>query len=45
LYSKCLTKETLSEGYGDFKVEQVICTVKYTDDFVVMAKEETIAWE
>jgi len=45
LYSKCPTKEALPEGFGDFKVEQVICTVKYTDDLVAMAEEETVVWE
>jgi hypothetical protein len=27
------------DGFGDFKIE-VICTLKYTDDFVLMAKKE-----
>jgi hypothetical protein len=27
------------EGFGDFKIE-VLCTVKYTDDIVLLAKEE-----
>jgi hypothetical protein len=29
------------EGFGDFKIgRQVICTVKYADDLVLLAKEE-----
>jgi hypothetical protein len=38
LYSEYLTKEAL-EGFGDFKI---IHTVKYVDDFVLMAKEEKV---
>jgi hypothetical protein len=45
LYSECPTKEALPEGFGDFKVGQVICTVKYVDDLVVTAKEETVVQE
>jgi hypothetical protein len=42
LYSKYLTEEAV-EGFGDFKIGvQVICTVKYPDDFVLLAKEETV---
>jgi len=42
LYSDYLTKEAL-EGFGDFKITgQVICTVKYADDFVLLAKEEAV---
>lgn len=42
LYSECLTKEALN-GLGDFKVGgQIIQTVKYADDLVLMAKEETV---
>ena len=42
LYSECLTKEAL-DGLGDFKIGgQIIQTVKYADDFVLMAKEETV---
>jgi hypothetical protein len=41
LYSKCLTKEALDE-LGDFKIGgRIIQTVKYADDLVLMAKEET----
>jgi hypothetical protein len=42
LYSECLTKEAL-EGSGDFKIGgQIINTVKYADDVVLLAKEETV---
>jgi hypothetical protein len=42
LYSEYLTKETL-EGFGDFKIGgHVIRTVKYADDLVLLAKEETV---
>jgi hypothetical protein len=40
LYSECLTKEALEE-FGDFKIRgQIIHTVKYADDLVLLAKEE-----
>jgi hypothetical protein len=42
LYSECLTKEAL-EGFGDFKIGgQIIHTVKYADDLVLLAKEEKV---
>ena len=42
LYSECLTKEALN-GLGDFKIGgQIIQTVKYADDLVLMAEEETV---
>jgi len=42
LYSECLTKEAL-DRLGDFKVGgQIIQTVKYANDFVLMVKEETV---
>jgi hypothetical protein len=42
LYSEYLTKEAV-EGFGDFKIGvQVIHTVKYADEFVLLAKEETV---
>jgi hypothetical protein len=42
LNSKYHTKEAL-KGFGDFKIGgQVICTVKYRDDYVLPAKEETL---
>jgi ABC-type enterochelin transport system substrate-binding protein len=42
LYSECLTKEAL-EGFGDFKIGgQIINTVKYADELVLLAKEEKV---
>jgi hypothetical protein len=42
LYSEYLTKEALG-GFGDFKIGgKVIRTVKYADDLVLLAKEETV---
>jgi hypothetical protein len=42
LYSECLTKEALN-GLGDLKLGgQIIQTVKYADDLVLMAKEEKV---
>jgi hypothetical protein len=42
LYSECLTKEAL-DGLGDFNIGgKIIQTVKYADDLVLMAKEETV---
>ena len=42
LYSGCLTKEAL-DGLGDFNIGgQIIQTVKYADDLVLQAKEETV---
>jgi len=42
LYSECLTKEALV-GLGDFNIGgQIFQTVKYADDLVLMAKEETV---
>jgi len=42
LYSECLTKEAL-EGFGNFKIGgQIIHTVKYADDLVLLAKEEKV---
>ena len=42
LYSECLTKEAL-EGFGDFKIGgQIFHTVKYADNFVLLAKEEKV---
>jgi len=39
LYSECLTKEAL-EVFGDFKiVGQIIHTLKYADELVLLAKE------
>jgi hypothetical protein len=40
--SPALTKEAL-EGFGDFKISrQIIHTVKYADDLVLMAKEDKL---
>ena len=42
LYSECLTEGAV-DGLGDFKVGgQIIQTVKYADELVLMAKEETV---
>jgi hypothetical protein len=42
LHSEYLNKEAL-EGFGDFKIEgQVIRTVEYADDLVLLAREETV---
>ena len=42
LYSECLTKEALY-GLVDFNIGgRIIQTVKYADDLVIMAKEETV---
>jgi uncharacterized protein YjhX (UPF0386 family) len=39
LYSKCRTKEAL-KGFGDFKIgSQIIHTVKYSDNLVLLAQE------
>ena len=41
-YSQYITKETL-ERFGNIKTRaQVIRSVKYADDFVLLAKEETV---
>src|SRR5215469_12985860 len=42
LYGECLAREAL-DGLGDLNIGgQIIQTVKYADDFVLMAKEETV---
>jgi hypothetical protein len=42
LYNEFLTKEAL-EGFGDFEIGgQSIHAVKYADDLVLLAKEETV---
>ena len=42
LRSKCLTTKALEE-FGDIKIgEQVIRTVKYADDLVLLTTEETV---
>ena len=41
LYSEDLTKE-FGEGFGDFRIGgEGICTVKYVDDLLLLAKDET----
>ena len=45
LYSEYLTKEAL-EGFGEFKIgRQIVYTVKYADDLVLLAKEEKVLQE
>ena len=45
LCSECFTNETL-ESFGDFKIGgQIIHTVKYADDLVLLAKEEKVLQE
>ena len=42
LYSECLNKEAL-DGLGDFNIGgQIIQSVKYADDLVLMAQEVTV---
>jgi hypothetical protein len=41
VYSECVTNETL-DGFGDFKIGQIIRTVKYADDLVLLAKKVTV---
>ena len=42
LYNEYLTIEAL-EGFGDCRIGgQVICSVKYADDLVILAKEEMV---
>ena len=42
MYREYLTKEAL-EGLGDFKIGgQIIHTVKYADDLVLLGKEEKV---
>jgi hypothetical protein len=42
VYSEYVTQEAL-EGLGDFKVgEKIISTVRYANDLVLLAKEETV---
>ena len=41
LYSGYLTNKVL-EGFGDFTIGQVICTLKYADDLVLLAKLEAV---
>jgi len=42
LYSEYLTKEAL-DGFGDFNIRRkIIKSLKYADDLVLMAKEQTV---
>jgi hypothetical protein len=41
LYNEYFTNEAL-EGFGDFKIGEVIYTVKHADDLVLLAKKETV---
>jgi len=41
LYGYYFTKEAV-EGFGDFKTGQVICSAKYADDLLILAREETV---
>jgi len=40
-YSECLTKEALEE-FGCFKIRQITLTVKYANDLLLLAEEETV---
>jgi hypothetical protein len=41
LYSENLNREAL-KGFGDLKIGQIMHTVKYSDDLVLLAKEEMV---
>jgi hypothetical protein len=41
IYSQYVTKEAL-ERFGDFKIGQVICTVIYAGDPMLLANEEKV---
>jgi len=42
LYSKYIAKAAV-EGFGNFQIEgQIICTMKYTDDLVLLAVGEMV---
>jgi hypothetical protein len=41
LVQQSLTREPL-EGFGCFKIGQVILVVKYADDLLLLAQEETV---
>jgi hypothetical protein len=41
VYSEYLAKEAVT-GFGDFKIGQVIHTVKYADELVLLTKEEMV---
>jgi len=40
-YSECLTEEAL-EGFGDFRIGQVIRTMKYAGGLLLLAEEQTV---
>jgi hypothetical protein len=40
-YSECLNMKAL-EGFGYFKIRQIILTVKYADDLLLLAEKETL---
>jgi len=43
LYNECLRASLALDGIGDFNIgAQIIQTVKYAHDLVLMAKEETV---
>jgi len=41
VYSEYLTKKA-PEWFEDFRIGEAICTVKYADGLVIMAKDETM---
>ena len=41
LYIEYLTKDSL-EGFGDFKIRQVICNVKYVYNLVLLDKVDAV---
>jgi hypothetical protein len=41
LYGECCTGEDL-EGFKDLKIGKIIRTMKYADELVLLAKEETV---
>jgi hypothetical protein len=41
LYNEYVTNEAVEE-FGDFRLGQVVHPVKYADDIVLQAKEETV---
>jgi hypothetical protein len=41
LYIEYLTKDSLG-GFGDFKIRQIICNVKYADNLVLLDKDDAV---
>jgi hypothetical protein len=41
LYIEYLTTDSL-EGFGDFKIRQVICNVKYADNLVLLDMDDAV---